>query len=62
MSFSSHSILTISSLFACRREDGLDVEISASGFTKEMEDNFDEVSMKSQKLSVVFVMHNLKHL
>ena len=62
MRFSSHSMLEISILFACRREDSLDVEISASGFTKEMEDNFDEVSMKIQELSVVFAIHNSKYL
>ena len=28
----------------CRREDNLDVEIAASGFTKDMESTFDEVN------------------
>ena len=32
------------------------MEISASGFTKEMEDNFDEVSMNGQELSVALSM------
>lgn len=32
-------------LECCRRDDDLDVEVSASGFTKEMADTFDEVIM-----------------
>ena len=31
-------------LFFCSKEDSLDVEIQASGFTKELQESFDEVS------------------
>lgn len=46
-------------LECCRRDDDLDVEVSASGFTKEMADTFDEVInyvIKSFHLYFSFVL------
>ena len=45
--FKSQNVMILMFNVLCySRDDNLDVEVSASGFTKEMADSFDEVTNK----------------